>query len=335
LQKGTDTAEQRYKEARNRKVAIIRKYKRECFRSQVAAAASSTEGTWKIAKWAKMKAGVPQQPPQLPQLTVKERSEDGTEVTRIAKTLAEKTEALRIVFFPKPPTADLRDITDYHYPEPLPLDMDIKEDDIRGAIRYVAKDKAPGPDQILNRILHAVIEWITPHLHIIFNACVRNGYHPTAWKRATTLALRKPNKEDYTIPKAYRPIALLNTMGKILELVMARKLSQLAEENNLLPQSQMGARKGRSMETALQLLTEQVHEIWNLPGAKRVATLLSMDISGAFPNVSHRRLIHNLRKRKIPTAYTNWVGSFLKERKTTIKLFEGESQEFTAETGIP
>ena len=197
------------------------------------------------------------------------------------------------------------------------------------------KNKTPGPDQIPNRILQAATEWITPHLHMIFNACVSNGYHPTAWKRATTLALRKPNKEDYTIPKAYRPIALLNTMGKILELVMARKLSQLAEENNLLPETQMGARKGRSTETALQLLTEQVHEIWNLPGAKRVATMLSMDISGAFPNVSHHRLLHNLRKRKIPLAYTSWVDSFLKNRKTTIKLFEGESQEFTAEIGIP
>ena len=97
----------------------------------------------------------------------------------------------------------------------------------------------------------------------------------------------------------------------------------------------MGARKGRSTETALQLLTEQVHEIWNLPGAKRVATMLSMDISGAFPNVSHHRLLYNLRKRKIPLAYTSWVDSFLKNRKTTIKLFESESQEFTAETGIP
>jgi hypothetical protein len=73
--------------------------------------------------------------------------------------------------------------------------------------------------------------------------------------------LRKPNKEDYTISKAYRPIALLNTIGKILELVMARKLSQLVEENDLLFETQIGARKGRSTETALQLLTEQIHEI--------------------------------------------------------------------------
>jgi hypothetical protein len=58
-----------------------------------------------------------------------------------------------------------------------------------------------------------------------------------AWKAAVTLALRKPNKEDYTDLKAYRPIALLNTMNKLLKRVIARKLSQLVEMHNLLPES--------------------------------------------------------------------------------------------------
>ncbi len=199
----------------------------------------------------------------------------------------------------------------------------------------MANDKAPGPDQIPNRILKAVAEWLIPHLHTIFNAGLRNGYHPHAWKQAITLALRKPGKDDYTTPKAYRPIALLNTMGKLLELVIGRRLSELAETNGLLPDTQMGARKGRSAETVLQLLTEQVHTIWNTPGPKKVATLLSLDISGAFDYVSHDRLLHNLRKRKIPEMLVRWVGSFLTDRTTTIKLFEGESEQLRVETGIP
>lgn len=100
--------------------------------------------------------------------------------------------------------------------------------------------------------------------------------------------------------EAYRPIALLNTMGKLLELIMSRKLSQLAETHHILPETQMGARKGRSTESALQLLTEQVHTIWNLPGKQQVATMLAMDMAGAFDNVSHTRLLDNLRKKGIP-----------------------------------
>jgi hypothetical protein len=69
-----------------------------------------------------------------------------------------------------------------------------------------------------------------------------------------TLTIRKLNKEDYILVGAYRPIALLNIIGKLLELVIARKLSELIESNGILPETQMGVRKGRSIKTALQLL---------------------------------------------------------------------------------
>lgn len=116
---------------------------------------------------------------------------------------------------------------------------------------------------------------------------------------ANTMALKKPGKEDYTTPKAYRPIALLNTLGKAVESIMARKITYLAEKYNLLPSTHMGARRGRSTESTLELLTEQVHTVWG-QGKNKVATLLSIDVSGAFDTVSHPRLLHNLRKRQIP-----------------------------------
>ena len=96
----------------------------------------------------------------------------------------------------------------------------------------------------------------------------------------------------------------------------------------------MGARKGRSTETALQLLTEQIYTIWKLPGKQRVATMLYMDILGAFDNVSYIRLLDNLRKRKTPDFIIRWVTSFLQERTTTIKVVEGESELFQIEIGI-
>ena len=85
--------------------------------------------------------------------------------------------------------------------------------------------------------------------------------------------LKKPDKPDYTLPKAYRPIALLNTLGKALEGVTAAKLSTWAEELKLLPPEQMGARKGRSTESALELLTESTYTAW---GCGKIATLLSL-----------------------------------------------------------
>jgi len=63
--------------------------------------------------------------------------------------------------------------------------------------------------------------------------------------------------------------------------------------------------------------------------------MLCTDLSGAFDNASHARIIDALRRRRIPRIITNWIKSFLKDRRTTIKTAEGESALFTTEIGIP
>ncbi|KDQ60525.1 hypothetical protein JAAARDRAFT_125709 [Jaapia argillacea MUCL 33604] len=47
--------------------------------------------------------------------------------------------------------------------------------------------------------------------------CLTKGYHPKLWWRAIAVALHKPKKPDYSIPKVYRLIQLLKCLGKILE----------------------------------------------------------------------------------------------------------------------
>lgn len=88
------------------------------------------------------------------------------------------------------------------------------------------------------------------------------SYHPAPFRHSNTVVLRKPQKPSYNTAKAYRPIALLNTLGKVLEKIVALRLSKLAEEHKLLPDTQMGARPGRSTITALELLTEQIRTVW-------------------------------------------------------------------------
>ena len=64
----------------------------------------------------------------------------------------------------------------------------------------------------------------------------------------------------------------------------------------------MGARKGRSVETTLESLIDAVYTVWNYSTAnsKKVASLLLLDVAGAFDNVSYERLLHNLRERRVP-----------------------------------
>ena len=211
---------------------------------------------------------------------------------------------------------------------------EIQEEEVRKAISATKKDKAPGPDGLPNRILHIVAGEALALLTRVFQACIDQGVHPDHFKEATMVMIRKPGKPDYTDPSAYRPIALLNTLGKALEAVVSNRMRYLAETHALLPQTQMGARGQRSTETALDLLTEQIHTVWGA-AKPRVATMLCLDVKGAFDNVSHARLTHDLRKRRIPTKLVEWVTDFLKGRKAEIRIADYTLESRMINAGIP
>jgi hypothetical protein len=70
------------------------------------------------------------------------------------------------------------------------------------------------------------------------------------------MVLQKPGKPPaiYRTPAGYRPIALLPTIGKVIEAIVAKRVTEVAEANNLLPEEQMGNRAYRSTELVIQLV---------------------------------------------------------------------------------
>ncbi|OQD73321.1 hypothetical protein PENANT_c211G00669, partial [Penicillium antarcticum] len=106
-------------------------------------------------------------------------------------------------------------------------------------------------------------------------------YRPSHFQRSITVVLRKQGKSDYQLAKPYRPVALLNTLGKFLDRVPA--------------------------------------------AARRLR---------AYDNVSHARLLHNLKKRRLGH-FVPWVKAFLTNRSTRIRMPEGMSDTILTPTGIP
>jgi hypothetical protein len=200
-------------------------------------------GLWNLVKWAKNRHA----PPAACILTLVKA--DG----ELAHQPEEKAEVLRQSFFPPPLQADLSDIEGYDYPLSIEC-PDITLPEIEKAVRRAAPNKAPGTDSITNGILHYTLDILLPSLHKLFNACFRLGYCPKHFKETITVVLRKQGKDDYTQPKAYRPIALLNTLGKVLEAIVATRLAYLADVHDLLPSRHTGGRKLTSTEHAIHLL---------------------------------------------------------------------------------
>ena len=129
---------------------------------------------------------------------------------------------------------------------------------------------------------------IGPLLTQIYNASLRLQYWPAYWKEAKVIVIRKLGKKDYYDPKSYRPISLLNTLSKNMEFILARRISAIAELHHLLPITYCGGRKSSSTEHAIHLLLEQIHAGWK---NNKVLSLLLLNVSGAFDNVNHQRLL--------------------------------------------
>jgi hypothetical protein len=77
----------------------------------------------------------------------------------------------------------------------------------------------------------------------------------------------------------------------VLESIIATRISYLAETFDLLPAGHLGDRKLNSSEQAIHMLVERTHSELRDGLA---ASLLLLDVSGAFDNVSWQWLIHNM-----------------------------------------
>jgi len=85
----------------------------------------------------------------------------------------------------------------------------------------------------------------------IFNKCLRQGQFPQQWKKAKLVLLPKAGREAGT-PSAYRPICLLDEVGKIFERILATRLVQHLFRNGDLHEEQYGFREEKSTIDAIR-----------------------------------------------------------------------------------
>ncbi len=95
----------------------------------------------------------------------------------------------------------------------------------------------------------------------------------------------------------------------------------------------MSVRSDRFIETALELLTEQIHIVWE-QNTNRMIILLSLDVIDAFDTISHSRLIHNLKKREISQWIINWVSSFMSDKSIILIINRSIIEHFSMITSI-
>src|SRR6266481_2685178 len=130
-----------------------------------------------------------------------------------------------------------------------------------------------------------------------------------------TIVLRKPGKPHYDVPKVHRPIALMNTIGKLLSVVVAEDLVHMCEKHSLLPDNHFGGRPGCCTMDAMHLMVHRIKGAW---WRNKVAEVLFLDVEGTFPNAVTTCLLHNMRMRRVPESYVLIIEQLLTSHRTRL-----------------
>jgi len=165
----------------------------------------------------------------------------------------------------------------------------------------------------------------------IANACINLGHWPKYFKISTTVVIPKPNKTLYDNPKAFRLIILLNTLGKLVEKVIAERLQFIVASNNFIHPSQLGGLKFKSTNDAGTMLTHIIRSGWT---KGRTTSTLAFDISQFFPSLNHRLLVLILEKVGLDPKITNFFANYLIQRSTKYLWNELSSPSFEVNVGV-
>ena len=175
---------------------------------------------------------------------------------------------------------------------------------LKRASQSLKANAAPGIDGIPNEILKEVIR-VYPYILLeAFNSYLHEGRFFTDWKRQRMVLFRKGEK-PLDKPSTFRPICLLDTMGKLLEdLILQRHM----QDNCSLSENQFGFRKGRSTIDVIQAVVDIAMEAERGAGKQNVfCALINIEIGNTFNPAKWKICVESMMRKKVPD-YKRQVG---------------------------
>jgi len=189
--------------------------------------------------------------------------------------------------------------------------------EIRNTLTSTSNTSAPGASSIGYKVLKWAFTEAPDEMTAIVRASLKLGIHHPKWKSLLVVVIPKAKKPSYSDPKAWRPIQLLDTLGKLIEKIMARRIIYQIGKYNLTPMEQFGGRSNSSCQDALISLTHDIQTAWK---QKQVFSFLAVDVKGFFNHIHHDRLIKVLWDKGFDIPMCLWTKSFASDRSCAFRL---------------
>ncbi len=209
---------------------------------------------------------------------------------------------------------------------------DITEVDVDHALRKMKKDSSPGPDGIMPIMILKSGPNISTYLSSLFQSCWVEGVVPSVWKMDNRVYIPKPNKEDYHIEKAYRPLSLNSCIGKLYERTPTLRLIWFLECTHNIDLHQFAYRQGSNTVHALLHMMHTIKSGFN-EGECCVAALI--DLEGAFDAVWRDGVMYQLWSAGVSGRLLHYICSFLTDRKSRNLVNDYTSPWMDTSVGVP
>ena len=117
--------------------------------------------------------------------------------------------------------------------------------------------------------------------------------------------------KDPALPSSYRPISLLDTIGKLFENILLARILYAANERALLRDEQFGFRPRPSKSLQLARLVERITRNFE---EKRLTGAVFLDVAKDLDNVWIDGLLYKFTVLNFPSYIVNTISSYLMGR---------------------
>jgi exonuclease III/ribonuclease HI len=195
----------------------------------------------------------------------------------------------------------------------------------------IAKNKAPGLDQINFSVLKALPMSAKLILLNIYNDILQGHVIPVDWFNFVIIPIKKPDRNCNSF-SAFRPIALIVCIRKLFENMLKIRIDYYVEKNDLLPESQLGFRKGRSVVDSITGLWLEANSAL---ADKDFMIAVFLDIKGAFDNIEITSLCQHLIDVKFPIVIAKLIYNLFNFRNLMVKMGSDQSSNYSCYRGVP
>ncbi|XP_071506848.1 uncharacterized protein [Diadema antillarum] len=186
----------------------------------------------------------------------------------------------------------------------------------------------PVPTWILKRHLHLLL----PSITLMVNRSLETGIFPSSFKQAVVRPLLKKPSLDPDTLNSYRPVCNLKFISKVLERVVAQRLQEYLELNDLSEPLQSAYKKHHSTESALIKVHNDIHQALD---KKQAVFLVLLDLSAAFDTIDKDILITRFRSIGVKGSALAWISSYLCNRSQAVRINECMSSFAELLYGVP